>query len=226
MNALDLLFPVPEACAFCERRAQQKGICRLCMEEMIWIQNKICDRCGRTLEHASLCEDCLQRQDTYFTCNRSAVHYNEKMKEIISLYKYRGKESLASFLAGLLEDAYRCHYQDIHFDAITYVPLHEKRLQERGFNQAGQLALRLSLHTKIPTASLLCRTRFTEKQSKKHRTDRLQTMRDAFEFVPYEEKLQRVLLIDDVYTTGTTINECARILARHGIIVYSLTVAR
>lgn len=223
---LNLLFPVPEKCSLCDRRAYEQGMCRLCLEDLTRIEGDICDRCGRASGAGSLCVDCLNRKETYFVSNRSALEYNRKMKEIISLYKFRGEESLAHTLAGFLGESYQRFYKDIAFDAITYVPLHETRLEERGFNQAEQLAAQLSQRIKIPLMPLLIRTRFTDKQSKKHRQERLQTLNDAFQVSPFSIPLKRVLLIDDVYTTGSTVNECARALTREGIEVYSLTVAR
>lgn len=223
---LNLLFPVPEKCSFCDRRAQGQGMCRLCLEDLIVISGEVCERCGRALAAGPLCLDCLSRKKTHFICNRSALEYNRKMKEIISLYKFRGQESLAHTLTGFLEKAYQRYYRELEFDGITFVPLHEIRLEERGFNQAEQLASQLSLRTKIPLIPLLNRTRFTGKQSKKHRQERLQTLHGAFQVSPFPIPLKRVLLIDDVYTTGSTANECARVLARQGVEVYSLTVAR
>lgn len=223
---LNLLFPVPAPCSLCERRAYEQGICRLCLEDLNPINGEICDRCGRLSAGGALCVDCSRRKETYFVCNRSALEYNRKMKEIISLYKFRGQESLGHTLAGFLENAFQKYYKDLAFDAITFVPLHETRMKERGFNQAEQLAAQLSQCTKIPLIPLLNRTRSTDKQSKKHRQERLQTLHDAFQVSLFSIPLKRILLVDDVYTTGSTVNECARVLAREEIEVYSLTVAR
>jgi competence protein ComFC len=226
VNALDLLFPLPEKCGFCERRAYKNGMCKLCVKEVIAIRGSICERCGRPMDISTLCADCYRRKETYFVSNRSAALYNSKMKDMISLYKFRGQESLVHPFVLLLEQAYRQYYSRTSFDYITFVPIHEKRLKERGFNQAEQLAFYFSMRTKIPVISLLRRIQHTEKQSKKHRDDRLQTLSDSFQIKPHSCTTKRVLLIDDVYTTGSTINECAKILAREGIEVYSLTVAR
>ena len=225
-NLLNLLFPVPETCSFSARRAYKNGICKLCLGNLQPIIDSICERCGRSIEKSFLCADCCRRKDTYFICNRSALHYNPKMKEVISLYKFRGLETLAHSLIPFLEDVYGKYYVNIDFDAITFVPLHEKRLHERGFNQAQQLAFLLSLRTKIPVYSLLTRVRYSEKQSKKHRKERLRVLGDPFEFKVNSQAIRRVLLVDDVYTTGTTVNECAKVLVKEGMEVYSITVAR
>lgn len=196
------------------------------MKDIRFIEGPLCIRCGRSLEVQATCADCYRRADTYFFSNRSGVHYNEKMKSIISLYKYRGHEVLHRALTELLVRAYFKHYSEINFDCVTFVPLHPKRLQERGFNQAQQLAISFGLRMKLPVRSLLVRRRDTEKQSKKDKLNRLRTLANVFEYLPSTIPLRKVLLIDDIYTTGTTINECAKALAKNGEKVYSLTVAR
>ncbi|RXT04488.1 ComF family protein [Ammoniphilus sp. CFH 90114] len=226
MRLLNLLYPVSKRCAFCERRAVSHLICRLCDKDIHRIGGLICSCCGKSVETEGDCEDCQQRPETFFLSNRSAVQYNDKVKEIIGLYKYRGRESLSSVLGEWLVEAYRSYYSSTSFQAITFVPIHEWRLQERGFNQAQQLAVYLSLHTKIPLVSLLSRTRSTEKQSKQHRAQRLQALQGAFQLRNTVSAGSKVLLVDDIYTTGSTVNECARILAKEGAKVYALTVAR
>lgn len=227
MKPLEILFPIPNQCAFCDRSATNHGICKLCYQEIEPIHGPICERCGRAMKAATICVDCYQREDTYFLANRSAVHYNGKMKAIISQYKFRGHETLSCALTTFLEEAFRGYFAHIPFDCITFVPLHESRLRERGFNQAQLLAIQLGLRLKLPVKPLLTRTRPTEKQSQKDRRARLQFFDEAVQLLPLQSPPPaRVLLIDDIYTTGTTINACAKALAKEGIVVYSLTVAR
>ncbi|WP_134703697.1 ComF family protein [Ammoniphilus sp. YIM 78166] len=220
----NLLFPQPSSCALCERKAAQGLLCRLCQQDIEMIDGQHCERCGRP--HEGLCDDCVGRPETFFVMNRSAVRYNEKMKEVMSLYKFRGQETLAPLLADLLIPAFTRYYSSLAVQAITFVPIHEQRLKERGFNQAQQLAFLLSLKTKVPVINLLERNRMTEKQSKQHRSERLHRLEHAFSLRPNPPSLGNVLLVDDVYTTGSTVNECARALAKAGMKVYSLTVAR
>ncbi len=163
----------------------------------------------------------------------------------MALYKYRGKESLLDLLGALLYDAYLQHYREYSFSMITHVPLHFSRKRERGFNQSRRLAEYLSGRTRIPHRTLLHRRKQTDKQSKKIRSQRLETLKNAFAIHPVYRHFQisreqslptgvsdspssePILLIDDIYTTGSTAVECARLLKEEmEREVYVLTVAR
>ena len=191
-------------------------------------QSKVDDSQSHSIDF--LCSDCKQNSHQTIEQNRSATIYNERMKEYLALYKYRGKESLAIPFSRLLKVTYDHHYQNIPIDLITYVPLHSSRLQERSFNQAEQLATRVSSLVGKPVIDTLERTKETHKQSKSGKWERLEEMQGAFQVKT--EAIQQIngktiLIIDDIYTTGATLNECAKELVRHGTKqVYSLTLAR
>jgi competence protein ComFC len=185
------------------------------------------------------CMDCVRRDDTPFICNRSAVHYEEPVKSWLQHYKFKGLQRMAVPLAEMILQAYWLHYADLRMDAVTYIPLHPDRELERGFNQARQLAKIISRQTHIPMVELLVRNRDTDKQSKRDRSERLTLLQGAFEFNrdlsrevearrdSRREKWQRILIIDDVYTTGATLSEASIVIRRHlDVEVYTLTMAR
>lgn len=219
-----LLAPKPSYCLVCggsEDGTRRLPVCRRCYELIPWIHDVQCDRCGRY----EACPDCPRRENTYFIQNRSAVRYSENMKNWLAFYKYRGKESLARVLGPMLLHAYHSHHKKVEngrsdtAEWITFVPLSEQRLAERGFNQAEQLARELGRLTGIPVIPLLTRTRHTDKQSFKARAERLDDMQGVFAPDPtYIASLAaacqrakvRLYMVDDVYTTGSTLNECAR----------------
>jgi competence protein ComFC len=220
-----------------------KAICATCMAKVEWIKPLICTLCGRemgTLEdtgHLSgrlpveptvpPCGDCQRRPLTYFRRNRSAVEYNDAVKDWMHLYKYKGKRSMLEPLSELMLQAYWLHYSETSYDRITYVPLHPTRQYERGFNQAEELARQIGQKAKAPVVGLLERSRYTDKQSQSGRAARLEGVAGAFEYVGESIEGLHILVIDDVYTTGTTVNEVARTLQLHGAeSIDVLTLAR
>ncbi|WP_165452654.1 ComF family protein [Paenibacillus thalictri] len=197
------------------------NLCAACSSSIPWIREVKCPVCGRY----EPCYDCDRRSDTFFVHNRSAVKYDPMMKELLASYKYRGNERLRPLMGAMLMHAYALHksvapHNDVIW-AVTYVPLSETRLMERGFNQAQQMAEHLAECAKLPVFPLLRRARHTDKQSFKSRGDRLHDMRGAF--IVEESTLQQLrelrkrgsvhlLIVDDVYTTGSTLNQCAEVI--------------
>lgn len=231
--------PPSEVCLFCGSRtgigrSNPLGICSTCMDAIPWIKDVRCEICGRY----EPCSDCKRRTDAYFVRNRSAVRYDETMKAWLAKYKYRGDEKLGRLLGGMLVHAYRLYPADLKFDLVTYVPLSEGRLEERGFNQAERLAGSVGAAAGIRVVPMLVRVRNTAKQSFKTRRERLQDMGGAFEFDPamvetisrmqaVRKRKLRILVVDDVYTTGSTLNQCAYAIRQSvDVDVYGLCWAR
>lgn len=226
-------------CIICQhRRRDNELLCRHCADQIPWITHIQCRTCGRS----ECCSDCTRRNQAYFVMNRSAVRYDEMMKQWLAQYKYRGHERLQALLTQMLSYAYLQlerellhQHQAVH--AITYVPLSEERMEERGFNQAEKLAKGLATIYKLPCIPLLTRNVHTDKQSYKKRAERMLDLRHAFKIKPTAlqafHKLRasssevNIILVDDVYTTGSTLNECARVIQRDiSANIYGLTWAR
>lgn len=220
-------------------------LCAGCLEDLPVIGDKICHQCGRECSEdalfpvGELCQDCRLVTDEPLQGNRSLLRYNEWGKSMLGLYKYRGDERLADFYATLLAIAVYRYHDKGQLDCITTVPLHSNRLRERGFNQVDLLAGRLSKAIGVRARSLLVRTKETAKLSQQSgRTFRQQIMRGAFswagENVVQEGDASRpseinILLLDDIYTTGSTLRSCAATIRAHGgphCKIYSLTIYR
>ncbi|MFQ5586871.1 MAG: double zinc ribbon domain-containing protein [Thermodesulfobacteriota bacterium] len=213
-SLLDLFFP--PSCPICEE-GRNDGICPSCMAGVRLIRSPLCSLCGLpfsspvSLDH--LCGDCMKHRKA-FSVARSAGTYEGKLLEAIHLLKYKGKTAIARPLGALL-----AHVIDGRsYDIITPVPLHRKRLRERGFNQSLLLARGVAKRLKVPVDYLnLKRIRATTPQINLSGNERRVNVRKAFEVgngVVFSGK--RVLLIDDVYTTGATVSECSKALEKAG----------
>ncbi|RAL24551.1 ComF family protein [Thermoflavimicrobium daqui] len=234
------LFPLSKPCWFCSTPIRSlpfaciwKQICFTCQEHFMRINGSVCQKCGRPMveEENPACLDCSQIDSSTFTPNRSVVLYQGQAKKIIQIFKYRGQERLAVPLGRWMAEVCFQYYRSVPFSLITYVPLHENRLKQRGFNQAELLAQVMGRQLRLPVQKLLIRRRETSSQSQRSRKERLQALQHAFilneEFDSTWLSRQCVLLVDDVYTTGSTLRECVKPLSEIGVKqVYTITFAR
>ena len=232
--ASHLLLPV--RCASCDRPLHGDPVpffCRRCWATMKPLKGPACPRCGRpfhspsSLTHSPdhLCGDC-RLDPPAFSRAWSSWAYEPPLTEAIRLFKYHGKVALAAHLGDLMEPI-PSDWPDI--DLLMPVPLFPERLREREFNQSLLLADRLNRRLRVTLSyDNLVRDRATSPQTELPRSARLQNLRHAFAAArPLEVEGRRVLLIDDVYTTGTTLNECAKTLRKAGASeVYAWTLAR
>ncbi|UKS26128.1 ComF family protein [Paenibacillus sp. HWE-109] len=217
-----------EDCPLCKQASviqlKQLGLCKSCFDRIPWILKVQCPICGR----GEKCWDCQRRQLTYFTKNRSAVKYDNSMKGLLARYKYRGDERLESVIGNMLVHAYHLVKIDEQKEAsnssraqsiITFVPVSDRRMLERGFNQAEQMAFELGRRVGLIVVPLLTRSKHTDKQSFKKRNERLEDLEHVFEldlsYITHEGLVETsgiIYLVDDVYTTGSTMNQCASVL--------------
>lgn len=245
VSAMYSLFsPRREICLLCKQnsvlQAEELGLCHSCYKRIPWIRAVLCPTCGR----AELCSDCGRRQYAYFSRSRSSVRYDETMKELLARYKYRGDERLKTVLGQMLVHSYHllqmdretlCAKSESVQELITFVPVSERRMLERGFNQAEQMANELSRRVGLPVVPLLSRSKHTDKQSFKKRSERLDDLEHVFEasesISTYRESSLAasfiIYIVDDVYTTGSTMNQCAKVLGEYlSAEVFGLTWAR
>jgi ComF family protein len=191
-----------------------------------------CETCSEPFEgsmtSAFTCANCAHRT-IYFDAAVAAYRGRGIVREIIHEFKYARQIHLrhlvAHWLRAALDDE---RLRDISFDLIVPVPLHPARQRERGFNQASLLAELLSAQTSMPSRPVLQRIRYTTTQTALDRSERMENLHNAFRLRKNADvRGLRVLLIDDVLTTGSTLSECARVLKRAGAIsVHAATAAR
>lgn len=231
-SILDLIYPPDKYCYVCGKPVPpaERPVCGVCWAKVDWIRGKCCQLCGRpfgSLVKKDVCADCRQRQ-VYYSGACAAAYYHGTMREILHTYKYRGKQNLAEKLAGYLVPRLQQQPWYGQVDTVVPVPLHSSKLRQRGFNQAALLAAIIARKRGLPLADgNLCRVKATPSLNRLNADERRSSLHDAFA-VRFPAKLagRRILLVDDILTTGSTANECARVLHAAGAIqVYVTAVA-
>jgi len=206
-------------------------VCEKCICDFQSDHNKKCKRCGELVNdntHTQTCHACEKFQNS-FDKIRFVGLYQGTYKQLIHLYKFKNKRQLAKPFAWLLrQKLLSCREDYLPIDIIAPVPLHLTRLRERGFNQALLMLWQWRDCLSKVEPELLIRKRPTQSQITLTREDRLRNMISAFQHNPkIAVKGKRVLLIDDVYTTGATVHGCAQVLKDAGAeCVNVLTLAR
>jgi ComF family protein len=219
-----LSFLYPESCQICakERASPAQGfLCDSCRRKIKCITPPFCRRCGLPFEGALTtafdCPNCVE-EEPQFSFARAAVVARDPVLEIIHRYKYQSAFWFESFLARLLIETAAPELAMQKWDFIVPVPLHPTKLREREFNQAERLAARLSAATQIPLKTRLVRRVVpTRTQTQLTREQRRANVRRAFVPVTSPDlKGRRLILVDDVFTTGATTSACAGALRKGG----------
>jgi competence protein ComFC len=217
-------FIYPNVCQLCgkQRAGSAEGfVCAECWQQVRFIKPPFCERCGLPfpgdLTTTFECTNCRELK-LHFCSARSAVSAKGAVLEVIHRYKYNRALWFEPFLADLLVREAAPALTRQKWDWIVPVPLHSAKKRQREFNQAERLATYLSAATKIPmNTTLLKRVAPTMTQTKLSREERAENMRNAF--VLRERRTldnERIVLFDDVFTTGATTNACARVLMKAG----------
>lgn len=229
---LDMLYP--RGCAGCGGPAAdgEGFLCWNCLAVIPFVRLPFCARCGDPIEgrvdHAYTCYTCTA-EEIHFERARSAVRYRGVAQQLLRAYKYDEALWLQPDLDRLLSGCVEAQFTDLEADAVVAVPLYAARERERGFNQAGLLAASLARGLRKPfLPGCLRRARPTPTQTHLTAPQRAANVKGAFEVrKPQWIEGQRLLLVDDVMTTGATVNECARVLKERGASrVYVATLAR
>ncbi|WP_420548710.1 double zinc ribbon domain-containing protein [Curvivirga sp.] len=228
---------LPPHCLNCHVEiSQSQAICSDCWSQISFIAQPICFCCGYPFENItgisnhSYCAACLA-QKPKFHMARAAVTYNDLSRDLLLKFKHGDQQHIAPLFTRWLNMASLHFPDDIKFDYVIPVPLHSRRLIKRRFNQAALLAKAFAKQNDlIYAANLLQRIKQTETQGHLTPKARRRNLHGAFRVSKkFQQSLQdrTVLVIDDVYTTGSTVEEAAKILRKNGAKeVYILTVAR
>lgn len=216
---LDLIFP--NICPFCGSVSKKGIVCGVCLSDIKFIEGEsICPKCGVPFRADSvpdhLCGRCLL-DEFHFHKARSVAFYGGLLRDMLHKFKYHGKLNLEAVLSRILTENFPDELDAA--DVIIPVPLYIDRLRSREYNQSAILGMNLAKYLRVSFDPFtLKRTRDTEPQVEmKNDAERRKNVKRAFAVTnPDKIRKKSVLLIDDVFTTGSTINECAGALLKAG----------
>lgn len=219
----------PIKCPVCGKLLGGKRIacCEACRKDLPVITGARCYRCGKPLqdEEQEYCMDCRKRQH-FYTKGLALWTYNAHLKQVIYRFKYKNHRVYASYFG---RELVRHHYRELlgwQADMLVPVPLHQKRRRQRGFNQATLLAGEIARCIKVPVREdVVVRVRNTTPQKKLNDKERQKNLKSAFKIKENSVKLKKIILVDDIYTTGTTVDAIAQLLEQAGAAkIYVLTL--
>lgn len=217
-TAADLLFP--RRCPVCGGVAMPKGrlICPACLKQLSFVSSPACMKCGKEIgsREQEYCADCIRRKKS-FTRGFALLNYDSRAAVSMAAVKYHNKREYLDFYARAAALRFEKQFRQAGIQVIVPVPVHASRLKTRGFNQAAVLAEKLSAELGIPWEELLIRVKKTDPQKSLGSAERLKNLRGAFEAEQEGGKWERVLLVDDIYTTGSTAEICSRALLKTGV---------
>lgn len=229
---MHLLFP--PRCPFCDRVVfssvflPQEFVCASCGGKAEYVREPVCKKCGKPLDDGrkEYCFDCVHHKHE-FVQGKALWVYRGEVRESIYRFKYHGRQEYAKFYARELVRVYGGWIRRCGIDAIVPIPLFKRRQHRRGFNQAQLIAREVSRQTDVPMRSnLLVRVRDTRAQKELNDEERKNNLKRAFKTTENKVQLKHILLIDDIYTTGSTMNEAAMELKRSGAErIYCLSVS-
>lgn len=221
---LDIIYPV--RCPLCGEIVVPKDlrICSSCKEQLPYIKEPRCMKCSKPIEQEEkeYCSDC-ERKGYHYDKGYAVWIYNDVMRKSIADFKYHSRKEYAKFYVDEIIRLYGTKIKMLSPDVLVPVPVHRSKYLERGYNQADILARRIGKEMDIPVLSkLLIRNKKTMPQKKLSDKERLLNLLEAFQYnekaaISYNNSITKVLLVDDIYTTGSTVEACANVLKNNGI---------
>ena len=217
----------PQTCCFCGE-ISNTPLCKTCESKIVYINEPRCKKCGKPIryEEKEYCEDCKKR-NFFYEQGRSVWLHKGPVAWSVYQFKYHNRRVFAEFYGEEMWRLYEKWIRAKEIDVIIPVPLHRRRKRNRGYNQAEVVAKVLSRSSGIPIENhAIKRIRYTERQKNLDHKERRKNLSGAFRVSAYWKKQKNVLLIDDIYTTGNTIDEIAKELKKNGVEnVYFLTIS-
>lgn len=223
----------PRRCPICDNVLQSQGIlcCEECKGKLKYVKEPFCMKCGKPVENDNVeyCFDC-SKKEKHFKSGRAVFIYDKCMKNSIAGFKYKGKREYGEFYGNEIVKYLGDYINSLDVDVIIPVPIHKERYKTRGYNQADVIAKYVGKKLNIPVISnALIRKVNTVAQKKLDNKQRNKNLANAFEVNLKDSELEninKVLIIDDIYTTGATIDSCAKsLIGKKKIEVYFVTLS-
>ena len=227
MNPLDLVFT--PRCIFCERilyAGVKERICPYCHPERFVLPEGGCEICGRPMAGIKkVCSACQLHGTTI--SGHSVYQYEGIVRQAVQRFKYGNMKGYGAYFARQIWMRWGGYIRELEPEALVPVPLHAERKRRRGYNQAQVIAEALMGESGIPVRSVLERVHSTTPQMSLGYSQRAENVKDVFAVKSGEKVPDKILLIDDIYTTGNTIEACAKALldGNSGAKVNFLTIA-
>lgn len=219
----------PRHCPVCDAIVTPCGnlICESCHNQMRYLGNVFCKKCGKKLKNAQdeYCYDCIRK--THLFDQGRALYEYESIRVGLYRLKYGGRKEYSEFFAMEISLFFRAQIKEWHADALVPVPLHRSRERKRGYNQAQLLAEHMGKQLGIPVCSnLIKRRKRTIPQKKLTLPQRQNNLKKAFKLCRNDVKLRTIIIIDDIFTTGSTMDAMALEFKHAGVEnVYFITLA-
>ncbi len=221
----------PEVCVVCNRvlprKHTKKGLCPDCRKRLHSVGEKICGVCGKEIDTplANRCRDCTKRSHEFISC-RSLFVYQGEIKKTMYRFKYSNARYMGRFFAAEAKKKYGEWIKLLGVQAVVPVPMYPRKKRQRGYNQAEVFGKALAKQLKVPClTNLVKRNKNTLPQKCLSREKREENLKNAFKMGKYNVKLNCVLIVDDIYTTGTTMDAVTHVLKENGIEnVFCLTI--
>ena len=209
----------PRRCPVCDTAVPYgEKICKSCMEEVIYINEPSCKKCGKQLENErqEYCGDC-NRKRHFYEQGKALFSYQKEMKLSMYRFKYSGRREYADFFAEEVARKYGRWIMQREIDVIVPVPMYAAKKRNRGYNQAEVFAKALAREMMLPVdVDLIARKKNTMPQKSLNDRQRKDNLKGAFQVRTNIVKYSKILLVDDIYTTGATIDAIAELLKKSG----------
>lgn len=215
---LQILYPA--RCPICHDIAPwHEEICPECRKRLPYIRMKRCRICGKPVEETEVyCDDC-QKIHHIYNEGTGVFLYDDVMRETMSYLKYKHRREYGRVLGNLVYEETRDQICRWNPEAIVPVPVHKRKKEERGYNQAEEIARPIAERSEVPLRTdLLFRTEETRAMKNLTAVERRQNLQHAFSVAKDQKIPERVLLVDDIYTTGSTIDACSAALRSAGAV--------